>query len=163
MHWVRLCSLILILWSLTYSTPQWLPFETAVKIAHVKKKYVFMDFYADWCSFCKQMDQTTFKDSTVLKELNQNFISIKINVESEKQVQWNSETISQRELSDYLQIQQLPTILFGVSNDPNELEIIGSFSSFVDSQKMHDLLVYISSGSREKGLSLEEFIDGHLH
>ncbi|MCB1582799.1 MAG: protein-disulfide reductase DsbD, partial [Xanthomonadales bacterium] len=42
-------------------------------------KPVFFDFYADWCTVCKQMESTTFADSAFV-ELSQKFLMIKADV-----------------------------------------------------------------------------------
>lgn len=39
-------------------------------LAQNKGKKVMLDFYADWCSSCKELDEITFKDPTVIQSLN---------------------------------------------------------------------------------------------
>ncbi|MEL6122977.1 MAG: thioredoxin family protein [Bacteroidota bacterium] len=53
----------------------------AANRAALEGKAVFVDVYTDWCAPCKQMDQTTFKNSEVAAFFNQEYISIKINAE----------------------------------------------------------------------------------
>lgn len=50
----------------------------AIKMAQAENKRVLIDFTADWCAACKKMDATTFKDGTVIKELERNWIPVKI-------------------------------------------------------------------------------------
>lgn len=33
-------------------------------------KKIMLDFYADWCTSCKKLDETTFKDSDVIQSMN---------------------------------------------------------------------------------------------
>jgi thiol:disulfide interchange protein DsbD len=48
----------------------------AASAAH---KPVIIDFYADWCIPCKELDEKTFSDATVAKELDR-FVRIKANL-----------------------------------------------------------------------------------
>lgn len=53
----------------------------AIKRASAEGKLVFMDFYANWCTPCKWMDKTTFKDPKVVEALKESFIPVKINID----------------------------------------------------------------------------------
>ncbi len=48
----------------------------------LNKKPIFIDFYTSWCTPCKKMDNTVFKQNSVLNFLNNNFTSLKIDAES---------------------------------------------------------------------------------
>ncbi len=62
------------------------PFEsisltTAKEMARAEGKFVFIDFYADWCVPCKWMDETTYADPKVINTLKSNFVSVKVNID----------------------------------------------------------------------------------
>ena len=46
-------------------------------------KIIMIDFYTDWCAPCKLLDSDTFSNEKVIETLHNNFISIKINAETE--------------------------------------------------------------------------------
>lgn len=50
----------------------------AMEQAQKENKPVLLHFYGDFCGPCRAMDKTVFPDSSVIKELNQNFIPVKI-------------------------------------------------------------------------------------
>ncbi len=58
--------------------------EQALEKAEKEGKLVFMDAYAVWCGPCKWMESNTFRDAQVGKKFNENFISIKIDMEKGK-------------------------------------------------------------------------------
>jgi len=44
-------------------------------------KSVFVDFYADWCPYCRELDENTFSDPQIQQKLVQNYLLVKINVD----------------------------------------------------------------------------------
>ncbi|NVK26889.1 MAG: thioredoxin family protein [Flavobacteriia bacterium] len=56
--------------------------EEAVKQSKVEKKPLFIDFYTDWCVWCKVQDSTNFVDPTISAFINENYIPVKLNAES---------------------------------------------------------------------------------
>jgi thiol:disulfide interchange protein DsbD len=48
-------------------------------LAQSKGKKVMLDFYADWCTSCKELDEITFKDPVVLQSL-QHYVLIRADV-----------------------------------------------------------------------------------
>ncbi len=53
----------------------------ARSLAAEQKKMLVVDFYTDWCSWCKVMDTTTFRDPAVAAFINEHFIPLSIDAE----------------------------------------------------------------------------------
>lgn len=58
---------------------QWLGYEEGISRAKSDGKKIFLNFYAEWCHYCKRMDNTTFADNNIIAYLNDNFVPIKVN------------------------------------------------------------------------------------
>jgi thiol:disulfide interchange protein len=56
--------------------------DQALARAKRDKKVVLVDFSADWCVYCKKMDQTTFSDARVKRLLTSKSVPIKIDVDA---------------------------------------------------------------------------------
>jgi thioredoxin-related protein len=76
---------------------QWLNFEQLEDSLIKQPKKVFIDFYADWCVYCKKMDQTAFKDSKVISKLNDSYYAVKMNVESKDTIRFGGEVLINQE------------------------------------------------------------------
>jgi uncharacterized protein YyaL (SSP411 family) len=56
--------------------------DTAFEKAEKEGKMVLLDIGAEWCQFCKKMEQVTYQDPQVVKIINENYIAIKADIET---------------------------------------------------------------------------------
>jgi thiol-disulfide isomerase/thioredoxin len=77
-------------------------FDEAVKKARAAKKPIMIDFWADWCTWCHRLDQTTYVDPVVVK-LSDEFIAVKLDTEGGKKNQ---------DIALRYNVATLPTITF---------------------------------------------------
>lgn len=121
----------------------WMAYEEGVARGKENQKKVFLNFYADWCKYCKVMDQKTFTDESVVAYLNENFIPIRVNSDKQKKV-----------ARDY-NVQALPVSWFIAEDGEN----IGSQPGYVPPDMMLPLLKYIHTDSY-KEMDFQKFMDG---
>lgn len=57
-------------------------FEQALEAARTKKQFILIDFWTDWCGWCKKLDKDTYSDASVVKSL-EDVICLSIDAESE--------------------------------------------------------------------------------
>jgi thioredoxin-like negative regulator of GroEL len=55
-------------------------YDAAIKLAQEKDQKILIDFYTDWCTWCKRLDTTTYIDSSVIA-MSKDIIFAKINAE----------------------------------------------------------------------------------
>ena len=55
--------------------------NAALQEAKTTNKSVFIDFYADWCPYCRELDENTLNDPNVKQKLVQNYLLVKVNVD----------------------------------------------------------------------------------
>lgn len=62
---------------------EWVSFTKAMELNKTAPKKIFIDFYTDWCGWCKRMDATTFANPMVAQYMNEHFYAVKFNAEKE--------------------------------------------------------------------------------
>ena len=77
-------------------------YDDAVKKARTANKPIMIDFWADWCTWCHRLDQTTYVDPVVVK-LSNDFVSLKLDTDSRGKNQ---------EIALRYNVSTLPTIAF---------------------------------------------------
>lgn len=99
--WGIFCLFIgVILFSGTFARAQnaekihWINFNQLNDSLKVNPKKVFVTFFADWCSFCKQMDRETFTDKNVIEVLNKDYYAVKMNIESTETIYFGEQVFT---------------------------------------------------------------------
>jgi thiol:disulfide interchange protein len=81
-----------------------LPWErdlpTALSRAGSENKLVMVDFYTDWCQWCKRLDQKTLSDAKVQEAL-QSVVTVRLNAEKDG-----------REAAARFSVEGFPTLVF---------------------------------------------------
>ena len=68
----------------------WLDFEEAVQLNKEEPKKFFIDFYTDWCGWCKRLDAVTFKDKNVVEIINANYYPVKFDAERKDTIRFQN-------------------------------------------------------------------------
>ena len=110
-------------------SPEWVTYtDTAYEEAISSNQKVLLDFYADWCIPCKELDALTFSDDRVLSELKE-FTTYKIDMT--KTMSDETERIRNK-----FKIVGMPTIIF-IDSKGKEVKRI---SEFINADDMLNIL-----------------------
>ncbi len=77
--------------------------------ARSEEKVVLVTFYADWCIWCKRLEDTTLADDSVVSYLAEKAVPVRLDVDGDG-----------RKFSDQYRVDGLPTVLL-LRNDGTEL------------------------------------------
>jgi thioredoxin-like negative regulator of GroEL len=77
-------------------------FSAAMKKAKAERKAVMIDFWAEWCGWCHELDKTTYADKEVI-EAARNLVAVKIDTEGSR---------AEAKVAAQYRVESLPTIAF---------------------------------------------------
>lgn len=131
---------------------KWLSLEEAVKIAEKENKTILIDFYTDWCGWCKKMDKETYSDKGIIKILNANFVVVKINPEKQGTVKLKSGEMSYRELANEVGVRGYPATVF-FTPDFKFIELV---SGYFDPENMKTVLNFMEE-QKYNSISFQDY------
>ncbi len=133
------------------NTIRWLSFEQLEDSLALKPKKVFVDFYADWCAYCKKMDKAAFKDSKVISRLNSEYYAVKMNTETTDTIRFGGETFINRQKGKKRNpTHEIPLLLASRENYPFSLpamvvlnekfEVINRYFEYLSPKQLYKAL-----------------------
>jgi len=123
-------------------------YKDAVEQSRKSGKLIMVDFYTDWCGWCKVLDKETYTSPVVQKLADQSFVSLKINAEKEGVA-----------LAKRYAVNGFPTILFlDGSQAPDagkeagkagEGEVAGKIVGYLPAEPFADKMTAIHAAGKE--------------
>jgi thioredoxin-related protein len=162
MHKILLATLMLLLAACTGCAgdkpePAWSTFDKGILGAKAKEKKVMIDVFTDWCGWCKKLDKEVYADAGVASYLNEEFVSIKLDAESNAKVTFQGKQMTEMELARSFGVTGYPSIIFLEPDGTNITLIPG----FVPAEKFLPILRYIGD-NHYKTTSWEEYEKKHI-
>ena len=101
--------------------------DEGMAAASKENKLVIVDFYADWCKWCKVMDEETFSTPEIKKIFASDWVTIKINAEeNRKSGTFKGENLTYSKLAMALGVRAFPSYLF-IDKEGEPVTIITGF------------------------------------
>lgn len=131
----------------------WMTFDKGIELAKKENKVLVVDFYTDWCQWCKVMDDKTYGNKEVIKYTKENVIMAKLNAETDEKFKFKNAFYSGRELTMLFGVRGFPTTVFLDANG----DLITSVSGFIPADKFTMILKYMAENWYEK-MKFDEFV-----
>ncbi|HEY4618588.1 MAG TPA: thioredoxin family protein [Flavobacterium sp.] len=91
-------------------------FEEVERLSKENPKPIVVFIHTSWCKYCKMMENSTFKNPAVIKELNENFYFISLDAESKKEITFNNHAFRFRPTGIASGVHELATALATIGN-----------------------------------------------
>ena len=144
----------------------WISWEQMEIQMKNQKKKVVVDVYTNWCTWCKRMESTTFRDPNVVKAINKNYYAVKFNAEQREDINFRDRvfkyvskgTRGYHELAAEITQGQLsyPTIVFMDEN----LNTIQPLSGYLDAPTFEMISNYFG-GNYNKNTPFRTFQENY--
>lgn len=118
----------------------WISFDEMVELNQHQPQKIMLFMEADWCGVCKRMKREVIPDPTIQTLLKNEFYPVRIDIESEEEIQFADERVTKKELSKQFGIRGTPTIIFL----DDDFSVIGNKVGFSDQEEFTALLQFIS-------------------
>jgi thioredoxin-related protein len=86
-------------------------FEEVEQLSKENPKPIVVFIHTSWCKYCKIMENSTFKNPAVIKELNENFYFISLDAEKKREITFNNHTFRFKPTGTNTGIHELATAL----------------------------------------------------
>jgi len=134
----------------------WHQFADAVAKARHEKKMLVVDFYTDWCTWCKVMEEKTYRAKSIVDFAKKKLVMAKVNAESNEKTQFQDKEYTYRQLAQAFGVRGFPTTAFLTENG----ELITLVSGYIPPEKFLPILNFLQGKHYEK-MSFDEYMAKH--
>ena len=118
------------------NAPNWISLEAAQQEAGESDKLIMVDVYEVGCKYCRAMEREVYPDTTVRIVLDQGYIPVKLDGNSEETVRFNGEEIPAREFAQSKGAYAFPTVLVLNANG----DVLKKRTGFMDVDELRQFL-----------------------
>ena len=94
-------------------------FEQIDSLQSIQKRKTIVFIQTDWCQYCHAMKNTTFKNETIIKDLNTAFYFVNFNAEEKRTIVFNKTTFQFKPTGNTSGIHELAIALGTVNKQLN--------------------------------------------
>jgi thioredoxin-related protein len=140
------------------ATVVWYNFNEGLKLATEKRRPVVMDFYADWCGWCRKMEAEVFNDPEVAAKLRNDYICIRLHTDRnyDETIKYKNHVLTKQEFAAMLGVVGLPTVVFLDRGGG----LITKIPGYINKSMFLPLLNYIKDECYLKKIPLQDYMDG---
>jgi thioredoxin-related protein len=132
----------------------WRDWNAGVKEAESSNRFVLVDVYTDWCGWCKRMDKDVYSRNDVRDYLNQRFVTVRLNAESDIAASYEGKAYTGRSLANRFRVSGYPTTIFLRPGGSH----IANVPGYVPADRFLLLLKYIGEGHLDRGVLFDDFV-----
>jgi thioredoxin-related protein len=146
---------LLLIWAAGPGIAGWLDFNKGIALSGKEGKPMLVDFYTDWCHWCKVMDEKTFSQRDVKDYLEKYFVTVRIQAEDRQaSVSYKNKTYSNIDFTRAAGITGFPSIAF-FDRQGNPVTVI---PGYIPPETFLSILKYIKQECYKQKMSLQEFL-----
>jgi len=120
----------------------WKKYDEGLVLAAKQNKPLMVDFFTDWCGYCKKLDKITYADPQIAEYIKTHFVAVKVNAESKEPFNLPSGQMTGSTLAKSFGVTGYPAIWFLKPNG----EKINYYPGFAPPEKFIIVLKYIGDG-----------------
>lgn len=124
----------------------WLSFSQLDSAMAAESRPVFIDFYTDWCTYCRKMDKRVFVKPEVSEMLNEHYYAVKMDAETREVFTFDGQRWSNKQATDKRDGFHELALLLASRNEQfappamlilsPEFEVKARFFQYLDSRKL---------------------------
>ncbi|MEM6843961.1 MAG: thioredoxin family protein [Bacteroidota bacterium] len=129
---------------------RWLTFEQLEDSLATNPKKVFIDFYTDWCTYCRKMDKVVFTKPEVIAVLSEDYYAVRFDAETETAITFGGQIFINNQVdtsrNPIHQIAQLLALREGKFAPPTlvildeDFNVTARYFEYLDSKQLLNVL-----------------------